>query len=158
MNADLKAQALAVLRNDEGRREQPYDDATGLRVSAPKGTLTIGVGINLDEGLDDAEMDWLEEHRLKREWLALVLALHREHAVFAYMLPQPAQLGLALMCFQLGSPKVMRFHQMLGAIARRDWRQAAIEAKHSKWGRETVHRAEEVAVLFRSCIDQPGER
>ena len=155
MNAAME-QALAVLRNDEGRREHPYDDATGKRVHAPKGILTVGVGINLEEGLDDEEMDWLERHRLEREVGALVPALHQEHRVYLYLLPGPAQLALMLACFQLGAPRLMKFHRMLDAVSRGDWRAAGAEAVDSAWARETASRAEEVAALFRQCIGEAG--
>jgi|SRR5215469_5469044 len=40
---------LARLPKEEGQRMDPYDDATGLTVHAPKGKLTWGRGYNLAE-------------------------------------------------------------------------------------------------------------
>ena len=56
-----------------------YDDATGKRVRAPVGRLTIGVGINLDVGLDEYEVDMLERHRLH----VGMVAFEREAAALA---------------------------------------------------------------------------
>ena len=148
----LEAQALAILRADEGERKYPYDDATGKRVTAPVGNVTVGVGIDLDAGLEPPERMWLEDHRLRREYHALMggLVEHEPH-VYLALLPRAAQLALALMAFQLGAPRLLRFRKMFAALARRGWDGAAKEALDSKWARETPHRAARVAALLRSC-------
>lgn len=150
MNADLEAQALAVLRGDEGVKAHCYDDATGKRVRAPKGNLTIGIGIDLEGGLDAAEMDWLERHRLQREWRALMGALLKQE-IYLALLPAPAQLALAVMAFQLGAEKVMRFRKMIAAIARGRWLKAGDEAMDSAWARQTRPRAKRVQALLARC-------
>lgn len=53
------------LRRDEGVRRFAYDDSTGKTVSCkPAGALTIGVGINLEFGLDEDEIEWLCKRRI----------------------------------------------------------------------------------------------
>ena len=44
---DLAAKRISSAR-EEGFRPYPYDDATGLRVHAPKGNITEGYGFNCD--------------------------------------------------------------------------------------------------------------
>ena len=150
MREDLREQALAVLRIDEDERKYAYDDADGKRVRAPKGSLTIGVGVNLDAGLDDAESAWLTRHRLEGEWTLLMA--HLAHCgIYLALLPLPAQLALALMAYQLGAERLMRFRKMVQAIQDGDWGKAADEALDSEWARETSYRAARVAALLRGC-------
>ena len=134
----------------------PYDDATGERVRAPVGRLTIGVGINLDVGLDEHEVDWLERHRLH----VGMVAFEREAAALAFpgpthlastLLPDDAQVALSLMVFQLGPDGTLEFHAMLKAIASGDWEGAAAEALDSAWAKETPKRAKMVAALLRGA-------
>lgn len=50
---------------EEGKRTHCYNDSTGETVTCqPHGNLSIGYGINLETGLDEAEMAWLLQHRL----------------------------------------------------------------------------------------------
>ena len=150
------SQALCILRGDEGVRRHAYDDATGERVRAPKGNLTIGVGINLDAGLDDMEIDWLERHRVHVRRLALShllmgMALAEGRGINLDALPEDADLALTLMAFQLGPERVCGFRKMLAAIGSGDWSTAADEALASKWDAQTAPRAERVAKLLRGC-------
>lgn len=152
MTPETVTQALAILRADEGSRKYAYDDATGARVRAPEGNLTIGCGINLDAGLDDDAIDWLERHAFAREWGALRHSLLAGFDVDA--LPQKAELALGLMAFQLGAAKVLTFRRLLAAVKRRHWDDAAAEALASKWEHQTAARAERVADLFRDLAEK----
>ena len=152
LDAALEAQALAILRADEGEREFPYDDATGERVKAPVGNLTVGIGIDLDAGVSRPERLWLEDHRLRREWAGLMAgAVKHEPSVYLALLPRPAQLALALMAFQLGAERALRFRKMMAALSRGAFHAAAREALDSSWARQTAPRAARVAALLRSC-------
>jgi lysozyme len=52
---------------EEGKRTYPYNDSTGKRVTCkPNGNITIGVGINLEVGLDEEEIAWTLNHRLTK--------------------------------------------------------------------------------------------
>ena len=134
MKQALQERALAILRRDEGvRRHSHYDDATGKRVRAPVGRLTIGVGINLDDGLDEHEVDWLERHRLHVGMVAFArdagtLSFRGRHSIDVPALPDDAQVALSMMVFQLGPDGTLEFHAMLKAIASGDWEGAAAEA------------------------------
>lgn len=60
----------ARLLSEEGKRKFAYNDKTGKTVTCksadPKtsGNLSIGEGINLENGLDDIEIEFLTSHRL----------------------------------------------------------------------------------------------
>lgn len=158
MKTELFDEAIGYLRADEGVKRFAYDDATGREVSAPEGTLTIGVGINLKVGLDDYEIDMLTRHRLHSELLTLEHAAStREPAVELVSLPGPVQVALALMAYQLGADRLMEFHRMLDAVAAGDWQRAANEAVHSRWDRQTPRRAERVASLLRGLAARDKE-
>ena len=148
MKLDLEHRALALLRGDEGVRTHAYDDATGKRVRAPVGHLTIGAGINLDIGLSSWEIDMLERHRLHVHVSTFTVEVATAYSITMGNLPDDVQVGLALMCFQLGWEGTLEFHNMLRDIAKGHWELAAVEAKHSKWKVETPKRADEVAKLF----------
>ena len=149
MSQETLDRALAILRDDEGVRPHAYDDATGERVRAPKGHLTIGCGINLDVGLDRYEIDLLERHRMREGMMVFARdAATLGHGFRVGSLPEDAQLALGLMVFQLGPDTVIEFHRMLDAIRREDWRTAAAEALASHWFQETPRRARRVAGLF----------
>lgn len=72
------AVARISLPTEEGFRAYPYDDATGLRVHAPRGNVTVAYGYNLDAGtsqeLGKVILAWflnnLEELLLPRAWYA----------------------------------------------------------------------------------------
>lgn len=56
---------LARLPVEEGRKPFAYNDATGKRVTCkPGGNLSIGEGINLEEGLAPEEITWLTTNRI----------------------------------------------------------------------------------------------
>ncbi len=63
MSAAATELTIARLLGEEGFRLLPYDDATGLPVKAPKGTLSWGVGFNLmqcgSKGLFEAMLRYL---------------------------------------------------------------------------------------------------
>ena len=154
---DVADEALQRLRADEGIRRFAYDDATGHEVKAPIGNLTIGCGCNLAAGLDDEEIDWLERHRLNREWRAFSKdAITLAHGFTTDTLPRKAQLALALAVFQLGANALSEFHGMITAIRKEWWDVAANEALRSRWDTQTPHRAEEVADLLRS-VEHDGD-
>ena len=53
------------------------------------------------------------------------------------------------MAFNLGVPRLGKFHNMRAAIAADDWRLAAAEALDSKWALQLPARAAEIAGLLR---------
>ena len=59
------------------------------------------------------------------------------------------QAALLSMAFNLGAPRLGKFHGMRAAIAAVDWQLAAAEALDSKWARKLLARAAEIASLLR---------
>ena len=57
-------------------------------------------------------------------------------------LPEEAQLIIANMMFNLGRPRLSRFHKMKKAVDNRDWQEASNQMKDSKWYRQVTLRAE----------------
>lgn len=153
MNQTTKDRTLALLREVEGVRRYAYDDATGERVRAPRGNLTIGCGINLERGLDDHEVDLLERHRLEIEWTRFCHeASSVSPPVVCSLLPEDAQVALASMAFSMGADGLMEFRKMLLAVAGKRWDEAARECLDSRWAVQVrARRAHKTADLLRGC-------
>lgn len=56
-------------------------------------------------------------------------------------LPEKAQHIIANMMFNLGRPRLSRFHKMKKAVDNRDWYEAAYEMTDSKWAKQVPNRA-----------------
>ena len=59
-----------------------------------------------------------------------------------YVLPEEAQLIIANMMFNLGRPRLSRFHKMKKAVDNRDWQEASNQMKDSKWYLQVTNRAD----------------
>ena len=57
-------------------------------------------------------------------------------------LPEEAQHIIANMMFNLGRPRLSRFHKMKRAVDNREWKEASNEMKDSKWYKQVTNRAE----------------
>ena len=113
---DRIAIAAARLRTEEGVRSRAYNDATGETVTCrPAGNLSIGIGINLENGLDDAETAWLLQHRL-----GLVDAALRPYAWYADLDEVRASVLLD-MGFNLGVQGLLHFPRLLAAAGDGDY-------------------------------------
>ncbi len=132
----------AHLVRDEDRRLKLY--------RCTSGKWTIGVGRNLeDRGITEAEADFL----LGTD-IAVVLAdLDRELPEWRKW-PEPVQLGVANMCFNLGWPRLAKFVDTLAALRRHDWLAAADAALDSLWARQVGDRAQRIADLIRSAAGE----
>tara|TARA_R100000353_G_scaffold55700_2_gene44370 strand:+ start:400 stop:669 length:270 start_codon:yes stop_codon:yes gene_type:complete len=56
-------------------------------------------------------------------------------------LPEDVQHIIANMMFNMGRPRLSRFHKMKRAIDNRDWFEAAYEMTDSKWARQLPNRS-----------------
>lgn len=98
---------------EEGIRKFAYNDATGAQVTCrPSGNLSIGVGINLEVGLDDAEIAWLLEHR------AGLVEQQLGQFTWYGSLCDPAKSVLIDMGFNLGVHGLLGFPHMIAALAK----------------------------------------
>ena len=128
---------LDLIEHHEGRRAFPYHDTIGK--------LTIWVGRNLtDRGLSDDEINYLfiNDMRLARQICC------RLFAEFPSFTPD-RQMALLSMAFNLGAPRLAKFHNMRRPIAADDWQQAAAEALDSKWAGQLPARAADIAGRLR---------
>jgi lysozyme len=57
------------------------------------------------------------------------------------------------MVFQMGRAGVSRFKKFLTAAGRHEWDEAAKQMLDSRWHQQTPKRAERLAEIFRSGID-----
>ena len=127
------------LESHEGRRDKPYDDATGKELKQGDtlaGYLTIGVGINLSAGLSEEEIDYLLESRIKRATDEFDRAVPnwREHS-------DGVQRALVNMAFNMGLSRLLKFKKMWAALAVKDYATAAAEALDSRWAKQVGDRA-----------------
>lgn len=114
--------AYARLNLEEGRRSFAYNDASGKRVTCqPGGNLSIAVGVNLEIGLDNDEIDWLSKHRLEK--VANQLSAYDWYRTLDAA-RQSAMLDIA---FNQGAAGLLHYPRMLTAILHQDWVTAATE-------------------------------
>lgn len=147
MQPAVRHALLALLRREEGLKLDPYDDATGAVLRAPRGNATIGYGTLLP--LRPEEADYLLQHRLDLTLAELAPELATVYSITLANLPRDAQIALGDAAYQLGVPRLLEFHRMLGAVRAGDWGRAADEVLRSRWDRETPRRCERVAALLR---------
>jgi lysozyme len=58
------------------------------------------------------------------------------------VLPSEAQHIIANMMFNMGRPRLSRFHKMKKAIDARDWNEASLQMQDSRWYHQVTNRAE----------------
>lgn len=123
-----------MLERDEGKRNRPYDDATGRQIYAAKGNVTVGIGRNLDakplsesiiyqileEDVADAEED---ARAVLGSEVYDSLSLHR-------------QLGFLNLAFSLGRARLATFKELIRATRAGDFGAAGEAIRDSKWARD----------------------
>lgn len=125
------------LVRDEGLRLKPYRDTVGK--------LTIGIGRNLDDvGISEAEAHTLCENDIARTIHDLERRLPQFNGY-----PEIVQRAVANMAFNLGVSGLLGFKNMIAALDRGDYQEAAAHALDSKWARQVGRRAQRVAALIR---------
>lgn len=110
----------AELTLDEGRVAVPYHDSRGI--------ITVGIGINLSNGLSDAAIDFLYAEKV-------VGALHDldAHVPWWRTLPAAKQRVMIGLAYNMGWPVFSQFVRFLAAMQARNWLGAAAELKNSDW-------------------------
>jgi len=110
---------------------KPYTDTVGK--------LTIGVGRNLDDnGISEDEALYMLNNDIK-------IVSNDLHGIFEDFsdLPYDVQLALTDMMFNLGKPRFSGFKNMIQAIKDKDFKEAARQAKDSKWCKQVGTRCED---------------
>lgn len=127
----------AEIKRHEAYRSHAYRDT--------KGVLTIGYGLNLDDGISEPLsakiLEWIVEER--RE------ALRRSLPFWGNLAPGRQEVFLS-MAYNLGMPRFLKFTDMLRAAATGDIEGVCREMKDSKWYRVDVgYRAVELVEKYR---------
>ena len=139
MNTDTFNQMTEEIKADEGVVNEVYLDHLGLP--------TVGVGHlirehdpehGLDVGtkVDDERVTELFESDLYT-CVAETKLLYPQFEE----LPAEAQKILCNMMFNMGRPRLSRFHKMKRAIDSSDWKEAANQMLDSRWAKQVPNRA-----------------
>lgn len=133
----------ARLATEEGKKPFAYNDATGKRVTClPSGHLSIGIGINLENGLEEEEMELLARRRITKFQQAL--------GVYKwYVALNPARRSVFLdLAFNNGMPHLLHYVGTIGATAAENWQLAHDDLLDSDAARELPHRYGPLAVIL----------
>ena len=141
-NVDSIAFAAKIkqIKLEEGFRSEPYRDQLG--------TLTIGYGTNLSNGISEKEGDFLLRERFFSDLGSFV-------ALWPPYMEQPIEVRVQLadMAYQLGPVGVSRFGATLRALEICDYETAARHVLASLWASQTPQRADITATVFRGIPD-----
>lgn len=122
------------IKSNEGFRKYPYKDS--------EGHLTIGYGINLEEGIEEEVASfWISKRvQIAMEELNDIIPLN--------LLRTPTNnrlYAMTDMMYNLGKTKFLTFKKMIQAIKDGNWNKAADELLDSKYALQTGKRAIENA-------------
>ena len=128
------------IKEDEGYKNEIYLDHLSLK--------TLGVGHLIKE--TDPEYDLevgthIEDERVNELFEQDINVTIDECRKLYYdfdKLPEEAQHIIANMMFNMGRPRLSRFHKMKRAVENREWKEASNEMKNSKWYRQVTNRAD----------------
>jgi len=127
------------LKQDEGVKNEVYLDHLGLP--------TCGIGHLITEWDTEynAEVGTPVAEERVNELFEKDLATTISECKLIYpdfdVLPVKVQHIVANMMFNMGRPRLSRFHKMKKAVDNRDWFEAAYEMTDSKWAKQVPNRA-----------------
>jgi lysozyme len=127
------------LKRDEGVKNEVYLDHLGLP--------TCGIGHLITEWDTEynAEVGTPVSEERVNELFEKDLATTIDECRLIYndfdVLPVKVQHIVANMMFNMGRPRLSRFHKMKKAVDNRDWFEAAYEMTDSKWYKQVPNRA-----------------
>ncbi len=125
-----------------------YEGLSNVLYKCTSNKISIGYGRNLEDvGISKDEAEYL----LKND-VEIALDEVSEHFDMPN-LPEPAQIVLVDMCFNMGISRLLNFRNMIKAIQDDDWDKAADELLDSKYAAQTKRRARMNASLLISCKD-----
>jgi lysozyme len=142
----------ADLRRDEGKEPRKFWGKPGLQPYVDtEGHLTIGYGRLIDPalggGISEEEAEYLLQNDMRKKAIS---ELDKGFPWWCDM-PEPAQRGLANMCFQLGLPRLKKFKKTLAYLEAGNFGEAAVECLDSRWAKQTPERAQRISRLFRDA-------
>ena len=128
------------IKKDEGYKNEIYLDHLSLK--------TLGVGHLIKE--TDPEYDLevgthIDDERVNELFEEDINVTIDECRKLYYdfdRLPEEAQLIICNMMYNMGRPRLSRFHKMKRAVENRDWKEASNQMKDSKWYRQVTNRAD----------------
>lgn len=138
----------SMLMQDEGMKLVVYDDANGKAIvpgSIVLGHPSIGIGRALDtDGITTEEAIYLRDNN--------ILKCRQAAGTFPWFrgLDSVRQDVIVMLIFNMGLGGVCEFKNMLAAMARGDYTQAASELLASRWSAQVKARAVRLADLLRS--------
>ena len=144
MIEDLKNEIKA----DEGCVNSVYLDHLNLK--------TLGVGhlvTEWDEEYDQPVGTIVSDDRVN-ELFEKDINVTLEECRYLYdnfdNLPEEVQKIIGNMMFNLGRPRLSRFHKMKKAVLDKDWQEAANQMQDSKWYEQVTNRAERLCERMRN--------
>jgi len=127
---------IAEIKRHEGFRPMAYRDTEGF--------LTIGYGLNLDDGISEPLaahiLEWQVNDRAKA--LAGIIPFWKD-------LSKNRQEVLINMAFNLGIPRLLKFQRMLEAARKGNISGVCSEMKDSRWYKQVGNRADELIEKYR---------
>ena len=129
-----------LIAEHEGKSLSMYTDTVGVP--------TIGYGHNLQTPISEhaAKVILADDVRIAVQELDDRMDWWRD-------LPDPAQLVLASMVFNLGWPRFSRFKKLIAALEDRDFNEAAVQMEDSLWYQQIKTRGPALKQLMLDCND-----
>lgn len=134
--------ALAHTKVAEGLSLKPY--------KCPAGYLTIGYGLNLDNGISLEEAEWLLQSRFDNA-IRDAVAFVGNPGVWDAM-SESRNYVIVCMAYNLGLTRLQGFKNFRKALKAGDYQLAAAEMLDSKWARQVGQRARHLAHIMRTGV------
>ena len=135
MQGKNKAQLVKEVARDEGFRSKPYHCSAGI--------LTIGYGLNLEDGITREEAEILLDIRLNK-------AIKEAESFDWYAKLSPARKRVIVnMIYNIGKPSFKKFKKTIAFIKAGNYQAASVEMLDSLWARQVGVRAKRLSDLMR---------
>ena len=136
------------IENDEGCKYEVYLDHLGLP------TCGIGHLIKEDDPEHGLEVGTKIDEERVNELFEIDIKETIDECKLIYNdfddLPEEAQYIIANMMFNMGRPRLSRFHKMKQAVDNRDWKEAANQMIDSRWYKQVPNRANRLVNRMKS--------
>ena len=136
------------IENDEGGKYEVYLDHLGLP------TCGIGHLIKEDDPEHGLEVGTKIDEERVNELFETDIKVTIDECKLIYNdfddLPEEAQYIIANMMFNMGRPRLSRFHKMKQAVDNRDWKEAANQMIDSRWYKQVPNRANRLVNRMKS--------
>lgn len=127
-----------MVAHHEGLRLTMYHDTVGVP--------TIGYGHNMMQPISEAAAKQILDDDIQ-----IVLSELDDRMEWWRDLPEPAQLVVASMVFNMGWPRFSQFKKFIAALEDREWDRAAYEMEDSLWFNQVGNRGKELRDMMGEC-------